>query len=369
MFSRKRLKHYGIGFVVLIGVVAAVIFSAANDAPPAPAAPRDSAEALVSEAQPVSSLDVQVVGDVSLLNGTIIFLEQRAQPDYRLAAFNFASNELSTVFDIPSGALVYQLSAGITADSLLLTYSTPEMAYAYNGVYQLDLSVDDAAPDLIFGGEESGVYYADPVANPDGRYIYATTYHVDALDQRQIVRYTVATGTLEVIIEQAIMPVLSPDGTQLAYFRIDAETGVRSLWVADADGVNARQISLPDAFPDIDMVRFAATGDVLYFAVLTATTASDDSTAWLPTLLGASTAYAHGNHSVPAYWYQVSLGDESVRQVSRDEMIILNGALSANGAWLGTITDTGFAVVDIATRSSVDVLSSRAMRNLVWLAA
>jgi len=103
-------------------------------------------------------------------------------------------------------------------------------------------------------GQESRQDYAmDPVAGPDGRYLYYVRRSFRpwlemkfTLPSSQIVRLDLSTGDEDAITEApggGLRPVLSPDGKQLVYgTRFEAETGLR---VRDLDSGEERWLKYP----------------------------------------------------------------------------------------------------------------------------
>src|SRR5882724_3877386 len=73
-----------------------------------PTSNANNAQSMTASEQPVSAFDTVIAADTSALSGRLIFVEQRAQ--YRIAQVDFVTRTISTVIDVPSGALVYQMA-------------------------------------------------------------------------------------------------------------------------------------------------------------------------------------------------------------------------------------------------------------------
>jgi hypothetical protein len=293
---RKRLDRLSrnprvfiIGLIVFLAANA--LFSAWDGAQSGDG--RDTSAGLLDGARPVLSADVQIVGNTAGLNGSIVFIEQRAQPNYRIAQLDFATGQVRTVLRLPSGALAYQLSKTDDPARLLVTYSPPasDAAYDRNGIYALNTQTGELSP--LVASDRAGVFYAYPrqVAN---RLIYAV---LDRDTQtRTIDMLALDTRTTIQIAEDATQPTISPDGATLVYLHIDPTTQARSIWRKRIDGEGAAvQLVAATAFPDVDLPMFAADGQQVYFVAFDDPNTPPKRTAALWS--GVRRAAAHGDHN------------------------------------------------------------------------
>jgi len=322
----------------------------------------NTVEGLVESAeQQVTSLDADIVGDIGDLEGRLIFLEQRAQPDYRIAQLDFATGDISTAFSIPSQSLVYQLGKSSHQDTVLITYTPPpeegQSPYDRNGIYELDLTTGNLT--RILGNDEPDIYYAYQQGTDTAIY-YVTYTRTDPT--RHIDRYDRDTGDVTRIAESATLPILSPDGQYLAYVKLNPEDGSRSLWLANgADGAPIRELIAEDTYADIDLPVFSPDGETLYFVVLEPQ--SEASLNPFDRLVGTQRVYAHGSHDVPATWYQMSIIEGDATPVTTEAEITIFADQHNNN--LGFMNNTGFYVVD--DDNLRQIISSRALRSFVWL--
>jgi dipeptidyl aminopeptidase/acylaminoacyl peptidase len=88
---------------------------------------------------------------------------------------------------------------------------------------------------------------------PDGSAMLGTYGNWSQSDQRwidvAIDIVTVADGKRRTLIEDGFDPVVSPDGTQIAYSRGETPSGVREIWVAAADGSDQRRVTASSTPP------------------------------------------------------------------------------------------------------------------------
>jgi Tol biopolymer transport system component len=79
---------------------------------------------------------------------------------------------------------------------------------------------------------------------PDGSAMLGTFGEIDV----SIDVVTVADGERRTLIEDGFDPVMSPDGSQIAYFRED-RPGPKEVWVAAADGSDPRRVTVSSTTP------------------------------------------------------------------------------------------------------------------------
>jgi len=316
-----------------------------------------------SETAPVSALDVRVTGDTSALSGRLTFLEQRAQPDYRIAQYDFETNDLRTAFAVPDGALVYQLGAhGVR---VALTYSAPTEretdGLPHNGLYLLE---PDGILRRIAGDDTEGDFYAHPVWAADGEHVYVARYSRD-VPQHDLWRYNSTSGEGTLVAANATRP--SVNGERVAFIRVAPETGNRSVWVLDGQNTQPREVVAATDYPDIGVVLLHEAR--LDFTVLAPTDTAQvgRTTPLAARLTGALTVFAHGNHDVPAQWYSVPLdGSAAPTPLTETTGVVRYAAASPDGEWIGYAGERGFYAMRPGGTAGAPVLTSRAIRALSW---
>lgn len=323
-------------------------------------AQRDSVESYIDSSQPVSALDVQILADTGYLSGSLIFLEQRGQPYYRILQFDFASQSLHSIFDIPSGALLYQISASPDNQSLLMSYSPPSenVTPTHNGLYRLNLRNDNPEPELILVAPENN-FFAYPQWSSDGNSIYYVVYSTtgDNRNRRRIEGLNVLSGEIEFMLDDATLPALNRDNSVLAYIHINPQTDERSIRLLNLiDNIDSELVAVGD-YPDLDSPLFNAND--LYFAVL-------DVEVGDARRIGA-VVYAHNDHNQPADWFRFTISTGDIEQITDTELVLKSGAFSNSGRYLASVSTLGVYITDLSDSSTEHILRSRAIRSLIWL--
>lgn len=317
--------------------------------------PRDSADALLQDAQPIAAFESVWVGQTAGLTGGLAFVEQRPYPYHRVAHLDVATGEVRTLFNIPDGALVYHIATTPDPDILLMTYSPAKARYLRSGLYTVSLSTGVLTH--LLGDETDGVYYAQPQWNQS--VISYAVYERDT-QARRVEQFNPETGQIMVIAEDAVMPLTSADGQTMVYVRVNSSTGARSLWQTDKSGA-AQAIIQEGDFADIDVPVLSPDGSWVYFTVLEG---ESTTSRLLEVVFGASRASAHGNHNVPMRWYRVGMKGEGVQPVTTNPFITLYGGLDA-AETLSFVSDTGFYVAQDGRINQL--IQSRVMRSFIWL--
>ncbi len=173
---------------------------------------------------------------------------------------------------VPTGATGYAQFPAFSPDG-------KQIAYAYNtftkeGYVQTQLrviGVDGANDRIVVAPQDVKTTLAYPAWSADGKNLYVTqVVPVQPSGQRgEIDRVPASGGDLVKVIDNAGEGALSPDGKSIVYLQIDFGTGTSSLWVANIDGSNPKQLVDSGTFlamigarfsPDSHSVVFAASG-------------------------------------------------------------------------------------------------------------
>ena len=107
-----------------------------------------------------------------------------------------------------------------------------------------------------------------PVFSPDGKWIYYTaSYPVPPSQEHFEIRRTPAGGgAAQTVLTNAQTPVLSADGKRLAFLRFNFQTFAASLWIANINGQNPKQLLADNVFSIIATPRFSPDGEWILFS-------------------------------------------------------------------------------------------------------
>jgi Tol biopolymer transport system component len=118
------------------------------------------------------------------------------------------------------------------------------------------------------GGSET--YLGDPRFSPDGASIYfSVAITQDKLLGKslyEIARGPAGGGQWQVVLQGGDHPSLSRDGKRISFLKFNPQRFSSSLWVADSDGSNPRQLLADDVFAGVIGQRFSPDGAWIVFS-------------------------------------------------------------------------------------------------------
>jgi Tol biopolymer transport system component len=247
---------------------------------------------------------------------------------------------------------------------LALAYAPPppegEIAYGYTDLYIAPLDQIDQLQPVLERTDPQESYF-NPVWSPDGRYIYyahlghsapvtntAQPTPFGMVNYRyDIERLGYPDGQPERLIENAIWPRLSPDGSKLAYVSFDWSTYVNDLYVADANGSNSTLLIPSGTFTAVDAPLFTADGSMVIFSAVDGPASfpatPTPSLSWLDQLLGVQIASAH---SIPSDWWRVPVTGGPPEQLTQIYDTGMYGTLSPDGTRVAFVSAYGISVMN-----------------------
>ena len=232
------------------------------------------------------------------LSGRLVY----SQGPEGLWQIDLESGEIEQLWRLPEGGQLTGVAVSPDGLDLALSYAPPrgDSPFIRSDLYLANGDGSSPAPLL----EHRGLYetFDYPTWSPDGQWIYLSRNDV-LIDEQQsvsaivvdIVRVPAGGGTPEQVVENAEQPSFSADGSRLAFLRFNLETYTRGLWIANADGSEARELVSDTSFLDLTSPRLSPDGAYVAFA------ASGPPIGEPPVgrslwdwLFGVQVAYAHG---------------------------------------------------------------------------
>ena len=177
-------------------------------------------------------------------------------------------------------------------------------------------------PQLLFTPPTKDNQYVQAEWSPDGKYVYYTYFDPQIPDDPnqvyplfKIFRMEFPDGQPEVVSEKAYWPRLSSDSSRLAYVLADPLSVANKLFVADADGSNAREVVISGSWnPNIkDAPIFSPDGQSIIFSA--ATPPLSDQPNWFDKLMGIHIAKADGN--IPSDWWSVPIAGGQLTRLTK----------------------------------------------------
>jgi hypothetical protein len=151
-------------------------------------------------------------------------------------------------------------------------------------------------------------------------------------------------GPAEKIAEKAYWPRLSPDSSQIAYVSVDLFSLWNKLYVADADGSNAREVVLTSPLPpDIkDAPIFSPDRQSILFSAPVPVQSYRPNR--LDKLLGVRIAKAHSN--VTSDWWSVPVTGGAITQMTNIQSSDLFASYAPDNKHIASHSSDGIFVMN-----------------------
>ena len=316
--------------------------------------------------------DLKVVGSYDGLSGQLIFIEQRAQPNFRIASLDLSSGEVTTLWNVPENGWIYELAMGRDG-RLLITYSAPsvndEPQLDRSGLYLLDVRSSNAEPIPLIEPREADEFNLYPVWSSDQQRIYLSQIKNDPLNPgRQLsslIELDADTSHINQLLPAAMTPSLNADETLMAYLHVNPVNQVRSIPITDGDWNSEENIVEEFEFYDISNQIFSPAGDYAYFSVLEDPLESGQQSFWEQIIFGKN-AFAHADHNLPADWWRKNLFDEQSEKLTDLSLIMYDGVFSPDGSHFAFSSQEGLHVMNPDGSELQLLIRSRAIRNIYW---
>jgi Tol biopolymer transport system component len=281
------------------------------------------------------------------LSGQLAFLRQLPEGQ-TLMVLDMATGEVETAFQAPPYGWITGATLAGDGRGYLLSYAPPPgEGGAQSGYTELSvLPVGGGDLELAVGRTKEKQAFSAPQWTPDGRFIYFNYYEVKGEGQTEaqysVGRQSFPDGNLEILVENAIWPRLSGDGSRLVYVTIVSGIEENELFVLNLseEGSAPQQIVLPVELPIVDAPLFSPDGQLIYFSAQSPEEAAPLS--WLERLAGVQIALAH---NVPSDWWRVPVAGGEPERLTEIFQSGMYAAFSPDGNHLAFISSTGLHVM------------------------
>lgn len=280
--------------------------------------------------------------------GKLLLLVNPSGP-VKLEYFELDTFKETVVYEFPEGSYVSTAETSPDQEQIVIGY------YPVFGEFDIPANVQalfilpadgSGEPTPLLVPEETNESLIYPTWSPDGDYVYFSRYIQDFEDGEflsilTVERVSYPGGEVEVIIENAYLPKVSPDGNSLIFVSIASDEDL-GLFISDIDGGNQRPIIQVEGFNIIDAPAFSPDSKSVIFSIPEEATQTSSRT-WLDWLMGVTVAKAH---SVPSDWWVVDIENGVPEKLTNLTTIALNGDFSEDGDQIASIYIDGLFIMN-----------------------
>ncbi len=302
------------------------------------------------------------------LTGSLIYTQGAAG----IKKLDLATGEISSLLTPPANAWLTSAALSPDGKTIVAAYSPPpsegQVQLGYTGLYQMPADGSAATnPEPLIERADPQESYFSPAWSPDGAYVYFAHFIPVRNTSGNTFKYAVERmafpdGKPEVVIEDAIWPRLTPDGTKLAYLSFDTESFVNDLYLANTDGTDAVPVLPPGAFPSVDAHFFSPDGQTIIFSAIGA--GPSPALTWLDRLMGVQVAEAH---NVPSDWWSITLGSDKPVRLTQLYDTGLYGDFSPDGQYVAFLGASGIYLMKPDGRDLTPLIPIEALGTLEWV--
>lgn len=288
------------------------------------------------------------------LTGSLVYISPPVAGDVSffigIRKLNLMTGEITPIFTTNGDDWIYYVSVSPDARQLVMSYVPPSQGVTAPSRELYIMPLDEkAAPQPLVSPPTPDDHYVHAEWSPDGEYIYYAHYNNNIRlpgmfePVYEIFQMRYPEGQTEKIADNAFWPRISSDSTVLVYVSINPDSGKNELYVANADGINARRIALSgSSAPEIiDAPFFSPDGEHIIFSAPPPPQAHQPN--WFEKLMGVQVVKAH---EVPSDWWSVPVTGGAPTRLTQLQTIRLFASISPDNKHIASLSGEGIFVMD-----------------------
>ncbi|MFZ0547149.1 MAG: hypothetical protein WAM60_17010 [Candidatus Promineifilaceae bacterium] len=309
------------------------------------------------------------------LTGKLLYMTIMEDQGVGLVSLDLLTGERKILFQPPQNGWLVNFAVSPENSEVALAYAPPspdgEPQADKTSLYLLplnDTESSDMLQPVLREDETINSGFFTPAWSPDGQFLYYTrNLHAEDASglpfQYFVERVALPDGQPERILEDAVIPVVSPDGSKMAFLTFDPETFKNDLYLADVDGKNAIPAFSPDTFLAVDDHFFSPDGTTVVFSAVSDVQLQQP-LSLLDRLLGVQRAEAH---SLPSDWWQVSADGGQPERLTDVFITGLYGTFSPDGQYIGFLSTGGIFVMQSDGSGLTLLKGAAAFGGIAWI--
>lgn len=270
---------------------------------------------------------------------------------------DLATGKVTTIFETPVGGWINSMAVSPDLHNLTISYAPPSDPPVGNREALYSLPLDGSTPpQLLFAPPTDKDQYYQPAWSPDGKYLYFTHANYQASATYEVMRLAYPNGKMEQVVNHASWPRLSKDGSQLVFVSTESANGPNGLFIANADGTDARSVSLLGSNwmnSIIDAPLFLPDGQMILFSGPIPLQGSEPN--WIEKIMGITVVYAHA--AIPSDWWSVPLTGGAPTRLTHIYSPGLFANLSPDLRYIASYSATGIFVMNLQGKDLTQIVN------------
>jgi Tol biopolymer transport system component len=309
-----------------------------------------TAEASPTGAGPALPTNIPVTWGSLNLAGKIVYITPVIEENNFLIAvleMDLVTGDIRTIFLTPPSGWLDAAVVSPDNTQVIISYAPPGTASSFGqqALYIMPLDASQS-PELLFAPPTRDDQYIQPAWSPDGKYVYFVHVNHESGNLGEIMRLAYPGGGPEEIVQDALWPRPSGDGSQLVYVSVDPETGLNRMFVAQADGSQPHQVLIQgDPTPTIIDVPMFLPGDETIVFSAPDPLPAPLTPSWFDRLFGMTVAHANG--TLPSDWWSVPAAGGEPEQLTNVRSLALYGTLAPDEQWMASFSVAGIFVMGL----------------------
>ena len=288
-----------------------------------------------------------------------------------METLDLTTGEIRTIFTVPEDGWIYYAAVSPDGKQLIISYVASFQSNSTINQALYILPMDGSEPPRLFITPPTQYdQYVQVEWSPDGKYVYYVYNNYNAQPAGQIYpsykifRVAYPDGQPEQIVENAFWPRVSPDSSRLVYVSLDPASGLSELFLANADGSNARAINLASSQNSgiKDAPIFSPDGQSILFSAPSPGQSYQPN--WFDKLMGVRIAKAH---SVPSDWWSVPITSGEPTRLTQIQSTGLFASLSPDQKHLVSYSLEGLFVMELDGSNLTALIPDPGGSTVNWL--
>jgi Tol biopolymer transport system component len=368
--------NWGLRLSLLTVVLAACSITISDVTPvPATQAPAATEAVLATAADAPTAAPTATIAPTPVpwadlnLTGSLIY----TQGKLGVLKLNLVTGNITTLLVENDKMWLSAESISPDGQTIIIAYSPPptgdQVQLGYTGLYQIATDGSTLEPKPVLPQADPQESYFTPVWTPDGKYVYYAHFVPIRDTSGNTFKYTIERieypdGQPEVILQDAIWPVISPDGTKLAYLKFDTVQYTQELYLSDIDGQNGAPVLPAGEFPSVDAQFFSPDGKTLVFNGVGE--GQSPALSFLDQLLGVQAAQAH---NVPSDWWSIQLDSADAKPIRLTTLYDtgMYGDFSPDGQHIAFLSASGMYEMDPLGEKVSPLIQIKSLGTLEWV--